>query len=234
VRTPAPLGEDRRAMNPIYELQHASRRAPFGLMKPTLLSDEDLLELVAERRDERAFDELYRRYARAVYGVCRRLIGDHGRSEDVVQEAFTKAWRAAAGYRRDRGTAAGWLFTIARNAALDALRSRVSLSHSEGPDLPDDSPGPDVRAEAAEEAFHVHALVDGLPDHERAVIELAYFEGLSQTEVATRLGMPLGTIKSRTRRALTRLANRLADERERDERPAGPVTGGAECACCCC
>lgn len=233
MRTPAPLGEDRRAMRPIYEIQRASRRAPLGLMKPTSLSDEDLLELVAEHRHERAFDELYRRYARAVYGVCRRLIGDHGRSEDVVQEAFAKAWRAAAGYRRDRGPAAGWLFAIARNAAVDALRSRVSVSHSEGPDLPDDSPGPDARAEAAEEAFHVHAMVDGLPDHERAVIELAYFEGLSQTEVATRLGTPLGTIKARTRRALARLANRLAEERVTDERPARHGTRGAECACCC-
>ena len=176
-------------------------------------SDEDLLELVAERRDEAAFDELYGRYARAVYAVVRRLIGDHARSEDVVQQAFTNVWRAAAGYRRERGPATGWLFAIARNAAFDALRSREAPSRWEVPDLPDDGPGPDQRASAAEEAFRVHAAVDGLPDHEREVIELAYFDGLSQSEVAARLGAPLGTVKTRTRRALAHLADRLAAER---------------------
>ena len=176
-------------------------------------SDEDLLELVAERRDEAAFDELYGRYGRAVYAVVVRLIGDRAHSEDVVQQAFTNVWRAAAGYRRERGPATGWLFAIARNAAVDALRSRAAASQWEVPDLPDDGPGPDERASAAEEAFRVHAAVDGLPDHEREVIELAYFDGLSQSEVAARLGAPLGTVKTRTRRALAHLADRLAEER---------------------
>jgi RNA polymerase sigma-70 factor (ECF subfamily) len=176
-------------------------------------SDEDLLERVAERRDEAAFDELYRRYARALYAVVRRLVGDHAGSEDVVQQAFTSVWRAAAGYRRERGPATGWLFAIARNAAVDALRSRAAASQWEVPDLPDDGPGPDDRASAAEEAFRVHAAVDGLPAQEREVIELAYFGGLSQSEVAARLGAPLGTVKTRTRRALARLAERLAEER---------------------
>jgi RNA polymerase sigma-70 factor (ECF subfamily) len=172
-------------------------------------SDEDLLELVAKRRDEAAFDELYRRYARAMHGVVRRLVGDHTRSEDVVQEAFTKAWRAAAGYRRERGPATGWLFAIARNAAIDALRSRGAASYSEVPDIADDGAGPDERTLAAEQTFRVHAAVDGLPDQEREVIELAYFDGLSQSEVAARLGAPLGTVKTRTRRALARLAEGL-------------------------
>jgi RNA polymerase sigma-70 factor (ECF subfamily) len=178
---------------------------------PSTRSDEDLLELVAQQRDETAFDELYRRYARAVYGVVRRRLGDHPRSEDVVQEAFTSVWRAAAGYRRERGPATGWLFAIARNAAFDALRSHAAASHSEVPDLPDEGRGPDEQAAAAEDAFRVHAAVDGLPDDEREVIELAYFSGLSQSEVATRLGLPLGTVKTRSRRALARLADRLQE-----------------------
>ena len=107
----------------------------------------------------------------------------------------------------------GWLFAIARNAAVDALPSRAAASHSEVPDLQDDGPGPDERASAAEEAFRVHAAVDGLPDQEREVIELAYFHGLSQSEVAARLGAPLGTVKTRTRRALAHLADHLAEER---------------------
>jgi RNA polymerase sigma-70 factor (ECF subfamily) len=211
VRTSVPLGDDRHDMRVIHQLERPPRRAsPLGVVARSSRSDEDLLELVAKRRDEAAFDELYRRYAKAVYGVVRRLIGDH---EDVVQEAFTNAWRAAAGYRRELGPATGWLFAIARNAAVDALRSRAAESHSELPDLPDDGPGPDERASAAEEAFRVHAAVDGLPDQEREVIELAYFDGLSQSEVAARLGMPLGTVKTRTRRALAHLADRLAEER---------------------
>ena len=189
------------------------RPSPLDFVGLSSRSDEDLLELVAERRDEAAFDELYRRYGRAVYAVVRRLVGDHARSEDVVQQAFINVWRAAAGYRRERGPATGWLFAIARHAAFDALRTREAPSRWEVPDLPDDGPGPDERAAAAEQAFRVHAAVDRLPDHEREVIELAYYDGLSQSEVAARLGAPLGTVKTRTRRALAHLADRLAEER---------------------
>jgi RNA polymerase sigma-70 factor (ECF subfamily) len=193
--------------------QQPRRSSPLGAVELSSRSDEDLLELVAERRDEAAFDEFYRRYGRAVYAVVVRLIGDRAHSEDVVQQAFTNVWRAAAGYRRDRGPATGWLFAIARNAAFDAVRSRAAPSRWEVPDLPDDGLGPDERAAAAEQAFRVHAAVDRLPDHEREVVELAYFDGLSQSEVAARLGSPLGTVKTRTRRALAHLADRLAAER---------------------
>ena len=189
------------------------RPTPLDFVGSSARSDEDLLELVAERRDEAAFDELYRRYGRAVYAVVRRLVGDHARSEDVTQQAFINVWRAAAGYRRERGPATGWLFAIARNAAFDALRTREAPSRWEVPDLPDDGPGPDQRAAAAEQAFRVHAAVDRLPAHEREVIELAYYDGLSQSEVAARLGAPLGTVKTRTRRGLAHLAERLAEER---------------------
>ena len=189
------------------------RPTPLDFVGSSARSDEDLLELVAERRDEAAFDELYGRYGRAVYAVVLRLVGDRSHSEDVVQQAFTNVWRAAAGYRRERGPATGWLFAIARNAAFDALRTREAPSRWEVPDLPDDGPGPDQRAAAAEQAFRVHAAVDRLPAHEREVIELAYYDGLSQSEVAARLGAPLGTVKTRTRRALAHLAERLAEER---------------------
>src|SRR5262249_4306697 len=123
VRTRLPIDDDRHMM-PIHNSLRPPWLAAELRVARTSLSDEDLLELVATRRDERAFEGLYRRYAKAVYGVGRRLIGDHARSEEVAQEASTNAWRAAARYRRDRGPAAGWLFAIARNAAIDALRSR--------------------------------------------------------------------------------------------------------------
>jgi len=189
------------------------RSSPLDAVEASARSDEDLLELVAVRRDEAAFDEFYGRYGRAVYAVVVRLVGDRAGSEDVVQQAFTNVWRAAAGYRRERGPATVWLFAIARNAAVDALRPRPAASRWDVPDLADDGPGPDQRAAAAEQAFRVHAAVDRLPDQEREVIELAYFDGLSQSEVAARLGAPLGTVKTRIRRALAHLADRLAAER---------------------
>jgi RNA polymerase sigma-70 factor, ECF subfamily len=177
------------------------------------LSDEELLERVADVRDREAFELLYCRYSRAVYAVVRRMLTDHGRSEDVVQEAFASVWRAAAGYRRDRGSASGWLFAIARNASADALRGRRITTVAEAPDLADPSAGPEQRTAAEMEAFAVHAAVDSLPDRERVVIELAYFSGLSQSEVAERLSLPLGTVKTRTRSGLARLAERLSSER---------------------
>ena len=176
-------------------------------------SDEDLLELVALHRDGDAFEQLYQRYARAVYGVVRRMLGEHFRAEDVAQEAFTSVWRAAAGYRRERGPATGWLFAIARNAAADALRAKPTGDLGEPIDPVDTGPLPDEAAQAAERAFRVHVAVDSLPEREREVIELAYWEGLSQSEVAARLSLPLGTVKTRTRSALARLGEQMSDER---------------------
>jgi RNA polymerase sigma-70 factor (ECF subfamily) len=175
-------------------------------------TDEDLLERVALSRDGEAFELLYGRYGRAVYSLVRRVLGDHSTSEDVSQEAFARVWRAARGYRRDRGPVAAWLFTIARNAATDAARSRRTLTLADPPDQPDASPTPDEQTMAEWEAFRVHAAVDALPAREREVIELAYFSGLSQSEIATRLAMPLGTVKTRTRTALARLGSVLEGE----------------------
>ena len=153
--------------------QQPRRASPLGAVELSSRSDEDLLELVAERRDEAAFDEFYGRYGRALYAVVVRLIGDRAGSEDVVQQAFTNVWRAAAGYRRERGPATGWLFAIARNAAVDALRSRAAPSRWEVPDLPDEGPGPDERASAAEDAFRIHARRStGCRIEEREVIGL--------------------------------------------------------------
>jgi RNA polymerase sigma-70 factor (ECF subfamily) len=193
------------------KLEH--RSSTLVAVDISALSDEDLLERIARERDTDAFETLYQRYSRAIYSVVRRSLSDHGRSEDVVQEAFASVWRAASSYRRERGSAGGWLFTIARNAAADALRSRRSTPVAEAPDQADPADGPDLQTAAELEAFTVHAAVDALPERERVVIELAYFSGLSQSEVADRLSLPLGTVKTRTRSGLARLAQRLAQER---------------------
>src|SRR5919204_1432935 len=96
-----------------------ARSSTLRRMDPGELSDEQLLEEVADRRDPDAFAVLYRRYSRAVYSLVMRLLRDHHAADDVSQEAFAAVWRAARGYRRERGTASAWLFAIARNAAVD-------------------------------------------------------------------------------------------------------------------
>ena len=180
-------------------------------MDPGGLSDEELLEQVAVSRDAEAFATLYGRYSRAVYSLVQRVLRDHAAADDASQEAFAAVWRAARGYRRERGTASAWLFAIARNAAVDAARARVPLVVGEAPDVPDHGPLPEAMAIAEMEAFEVHVAVDSLPDREREVIELAYYSGLSQTEIADRLSLPLGTVKTRTRTALGRLAGVLGE-----------------------
>jgi RNA polymerase sigma-70 factor, ECF subfamily len=188
-----------------------TRSSTLRRMDPGGPSDEQLLERVAVSRDSEAFTVLYRRYSRAIYSLVQRVLRDHHAADDVSQEAFAAVWRAARGYRRERGTASAWLFAIARNAAVDAARARVPIAVGEAPEVPDHAPLPDAMAIAEMEAFEVHVAVDSLSDREREVIELAYYSGLSQTEIADRLSLPLGTVKTRTRTALARLAGVLEE-----------------------
>lgn len=174
------------------------------------LTDGELLERIAGR-DREAFDELYRRYARAVLGLALRKLGDRGRAEDAVQEAFTSVWRAAGSYDAGRGPGTPWLYTVARNAIVDGLR-RTPEPPVEPADAAADQPGPDDSAEEAWLAWRVHRALETLPEHERPVIELAYWSGLSQSEIAAFLHLPLGTVKTRTRSALARLADALEEE----------------------
>jgi RNA polymerase sigma-70 factor, ECF subfamily len=187
------------------------RSASISLVSnDTAPSDAALLERVATR-DHDAFVELYRRYARAVFGLALRRLGDRGRAEDATQEAFASIWRSAARYDRARGPGAPWLFTVARNAIVDGLR-RTPEPPAEAPDIPSADPGPPEQADAAWAAWRVHRALETLPRSEREVIELAYWSGLSQSEVAEFLGIPLGTVKTRTRSALARLADELGEE----------------------
>ncbi len=176
------------------------------------LTDEQLLARVADERDESAFEELYRRYARAIHAVVRRILREHGASEDTVQEVFASVWRSAGGYRVGRGRVVAWMFTIARNAAVDAARMRRPVLVGDPEEPVDPGATPHEQTERELEAFRVHVAVDGLPAREREVIALAYYEDLSQSEISERLGLPLGTVKTRTRTALQRLAVDLAGE----------------------
>jgi RNA polymerase sigma-70 factor (ECF subfamily) len=172
-------------------------------------SDEMLLLRVADS-DREAFEILYHRYVRSILGLAQRKLRDHAQAEEVVQDAFTAVWRSAESYRPERGSAGGWLYTVARNATFDRMRRNGRVETiSELPDLASPESGPDEAAEQSDSAWRVHRALEELNENEREVIELAYWSGLSQSEVASYLGQPLGTVKTRTRNALARLAEVL-------------------------
>jgi len=173
-------------------------------------TDGELLTRIAGG-DGEAFEELYGRYSRAVLGLALRRLRDRGRAEDAVQETFTSVWRGASSYRPERGPGAPWLYAVARNAISDRGRAR-NEPPTEAPDEPSSAPGPDERAEQAWLSFRVHRALEALVRNERELIELAYWGGLSQSEIAERLQIPLGTVKTRTRAALARLADALEEE----------------------
>ncbi len=176
-----------------------------------LLSDEDLLRRTGQG-DSAAFDQLYRRFGDAVFRRALRQLRDRTRAEDATQETFAAVWRSASTYKPERGPGAPWLFTVARNAVVNQMRARVPLP-VEPPDSIADEPGPSEQAEAATESARVQRAVAQLSAEQRTVIELAYWKELSQSEIAEELGIPLGTVKTRTRRALARLADILDAER---------------------
>jgi RNA polymerase sigma-70 factor (ECF subfamily) len=192
---------------PLPSVREAATMRPVAAIQPT---DEELLARVADG-DHAAFGDLYQRYARAVLGLAIRRLGDRGRAEDAVQEAFTSIWRAARTYRSERGPVAPWLYAVARNAIADRGRARTEPP-AEPTDAPSDEPGPDDRAERSWVAYRVHRALEDLPETERTVLELAYWSGLSQSEIANFLGIPLGTVKTRTRSGLHRLADALDEE----------------------
>ena len=188
------------------------RAVPSPDPAPTLdTSDAELLARVAEG-DREAFELLYRRYVRPLFGLALRRLGDRGHAEDAVQEAFAAIWRSASTYRPERGAAGGWLYTVARNAIVDRLRRNGFATDAELPELVSHEPGPSEKAEDSYVSWRVHRALEELQPREREVIELAYWSGMSQSEVADYLGLPLGTVKTRTRSGLAHLASLLEGE----------------------
>jgi RNA polymerase sigma-70 factor (ECF subfamily) len=173
-------------------------------------TDGDLIARVGEG-DAGAFEQLYRRYSRPVFALALRRLGDRGRAEDAVQETFASIWRSAGSYRRERGPGAPWLYAVARNAIVDRRRALGPVP-AEPVDEASSDAGPDERAESSWTAWRIHRALIELPEQERKLIELAYWGGLSQSEIADFVGIPLGTVKTRTRSALSRLADALEGE----------------------
>lgn len=174
-------------------------------------NDAELIRRVAGG-DRSAFEELHRRYARSVLGIALRRIGDRGRAEDVTQDTFASVWRSARRYDPARGAPASWLYTVARNAIVDGLRRSPPPTVDDPPDLPSADAGPEEVAEAEWTAWRVHRALETLPTDERSLVELAYWSGMSQREIAEYVDLPLGTVKTRTRSALRRLADELEEE----------------------
>lgn len=174
-------------------------------------TDAELLQRIG-RGDREAFDALYRRFVRPVFSLALRRLGDRGRAEDATQETFASVWRSARSFRPERGPGAPWLYAVARNAIVDRTRQR-SEPPMEIPDRPSPESGPADEAERSWVSFRVHGAVQELPENERTLLELAYWGGLSQSEIADFLDIPLGTVKTRTRSALSRLADVLEEVR---------------------
>ena len=177
------------------------------------LSDEALVALVA-RGDEDALAELYDRVGRIAYGLALRVLRDERHAEDAVQEAFLQVWRSAATFRAERAKASTWILTLVHRRAVDLVRRE---ERRQADPLTDDSAAgiaPDDTDEAAWLRFErerVQAALKQLPDMQREALELAYYGGFSQSELADRLGVPLGTIKSRMFAGLARLRELLDD-----------------------
>jgi RNA polymerase sigma-70 factor, ECF subfamily len=180
---------------------------PLPLRVATVTDDADRAALERIARDELgALDELYERYKTMAYSIAYRITNDTTLAEDVVQEAFLGAWRNATRYVEGRGSVKTWLLSIVHHRAIDAVRRRRATT-----DLPDrdDVPPPALRlpdvwadVSANLEAQEVRAALAALTDVQREAIELAYFGGLTQVEIAERTGTPLGTVKSRMRLGL--------------------------------
>jgi RNA polymerase sigma-70 factor (ECF subfamily) len=158
--------------------------------------------------------ELYDRYAGLAYGVAMRVLGDPGRAEDVVQEAFLKVWNNASGFDAELGSLRAWLLTAVRNRSIDYLRGRGARERQEQallPEMPEGTPRSDPWREVALslERTAVREALASLPPEQRQAVELAYFGGYSQREIAEMTRVPLTTVKGRMRLALEKLSSYL-------------------------
>jgi RNA polymerase sigma-70 factor, ECF subfamily len=185
---------------------------PLAMAVPAR-DDNDVLLRLKERKPD-ALTELYDRYGGMAYRLILRMVRDEGIAQDLVQESFLRAWNRAAGFDAERGAPGPWLLAIARNRAIDYLRAEgrrskntFELNEIEHPALFADLPDGALSIDAARRVKHA---LERLGSQQREAIELAYFEGFSQSEIAHRMGQPLGTIKTWTRRAIQQMREALA------------------------
>jgi RNA polymerase sigma-70 factor (ECF subfamily) len=177
-------------------------------------TDEALIQRLAADADEDALSELYDRYQALMYGIAMRITNDAALAQDAVQEAFVGVWRNSAKYVSGRASVRTWILSITHHRAIDIVRRRRATTTLPETDTVDAAlTVPDVWPEVAR-AFDgeaVRGAIGGLPQIQREAIELAYFEGLTQVENASRTGAPLGTVKSRVRLGLQQLRRQLEE-----------------------
>jgi RNA polymerase sigma-70 factor (ECF subfamily) len=174
-------------------------------------SDEQVLEAVG-RGDHDALGELYDRFGRLAYGLAFRILRDRTLAEDAVQEAFLAVWRSADAYERERAKPSTWILTVVHRRAVDLVRREDRRRGEPLESAPEPSTGPaDEDAVLRDRRAAVQAALTELPGDQRQALELAYYGGLTQSELAERLGVPLGTIKSRMFAGLGRLRELLAE-----------------------
>ena len=182
-------------------------------------TDEQLMERLASGEDtEAALSVLYGRYGRTVHGTGLKLLGgDRSLAEELVQEVFLKVWRSSRTFDSSRGGFSTWLYRVTRSAAVDLHRRHgrgVARAHGEGADVADvrdPSAGPQQVVDESWLAWRMMRALETLEDPYRQALELAYFHGLSQREIAQKTGWPIGTVKTRTYRALKRLREELGN-----------------------
>lgn len=188
-----------------------------GAHRPTE-TDELLMERVAAG-DLRAFEIIYDRHHRQAYSLARRIAGRAGGAEEATQEAFLSAWRSASKFDPERASLATWLLALVRNRSIDWLRrAKPQLTYQAMPEAVERIEAPEHTEEdvlALQEHDRARRLVAELPPEQREVIDLAYFAGYTQTEIATKVGIPLGTVKGRARLGL----EKLRDAAERESSP---------------
>jgi RNA polymerase sigma-70 factor, ECF subfamily len=176
-----------------------------------------LMEAMA-RRDKAALGRLYDLLSRPLYSLALRITNDSAEAQDIVQDVFLQLWQKAGDYSTARGSVFGWAATLTRNRAIDRLRQRkrrTEIVHESAPDIHGGPTGAQEQTAAdalglQEQAGVVRAALAALPAEQRAAIELAFFGGLTQQEIAARLNEPLGTVKARIRRGLLRLRDTLS------------------------
>ena len=201
---------------------HTASQQGYAGAPPDDGGDAGLLRRMAAG-DEAALGALYDRWSPLVHSVVLRIVGDRDDAEELVEETFWQAWRQAGRYDAVRGGVSAWLVVIARSRALDRVRlrgwQRASAAGTEAeadtaPEAIVDVAGPLQSAEQDETRRIVRAAMDALPAEQRETLEMAYFRGMSQSEIASATGQPLGTVKTRARLALQKLREALAVLRE--------------------
>jgi RNA polymerase sigma-70 factor (ECF subfamily) len=188
---------------------------PDTLRTDAAEADRQILAEVAGGSAD-ALERLYDRYAATVYGLARRILAQSDLAEEVVQDVFAQVWREASRYDDARASVAGWIVLMTRTRSIDRLRARRARPDVERgvepaavAPLPAPDRSPEQVAISSEDARSVRAALDGLPEEQRSLVDLAYYEGLTHSEIAARTGVPLGTIKTRLRSAMMTLRRAL-------------------------